>query len=228
MAFAARAANPTGAGMIVMPDVRGLHTYYKELATRFAEAGVDSIAIDYFGRTAPSDDRGESFEFFPHVGQTRLETMTADVAAAAAYLRSAEGGAAKSLFTIGFCFGGSASALQAAGGHGLSGVVSFYGWPLGAPTGPDGQPFWRGWPAPIDRVADFECPVLALYGGADEGIPPTAIEQFDQALDRAGVEHETKVYAGAPHSFLDRRQTEFADASADAWQTVLAFIKQHA
>ena len=57
MAYAARAATPTGAGMIVIPDVRGLHPYYKELALRFAEAGIDAVAIDFFARTAPADDR---------------------------------------------------------------------------------------------------------------------------------------------------------------------------
>ena len=45
MAHAARAAKPTGAGMVVIPDVRGLHPYYKELADRFAEIGVDAVAI---------------------------------------------------------------------------------------------------------------------------------------------------------------------------------------
>jgi carboxymethylenebutenolidase len=32
------------------------------------------------------------------------------------------------------------------------------------------------------------------------------------------------VYAGAPHSFFDRKQTEFADASADAWRRVKEFV----
>ena len=63
MAHAARAAKPTGAGMVVIPDVRGLHPYYKELADRFAEIGVDSVAIDFFARTAPSEDRSEKFDF---------------------------------------------------------------------------------------------------------------------------------------------------------------------
>ena len=44
MAFAARAAEPTGAGMIILPDVRGLHHYYEELAVRFAETGIDAVA----------------------------------------------------------------------------------------------------------------------------------------------------------------------------------------
>jgi hypothetical protein len=34
------------------PDVRGLHQYYKDLADRFAEVGVDAVSIDFFARTA--------------------------------------------------------------------------------------------------------------------------------------------------------------------------------
>ena len=33
-------------------------------------------------------------------------------------------------------------------------------------------------------------------------------------------------YEGAPHSFFDRRQENFADASADAWRRVLAFVER--
>ncbi|HSB42964.1 MAG TPA: hypothetical protein VLK28_14105, partial [Methylomirabilota bacterium] len=44
MAHAARAAKPTGAGMVVIPDVRGLPRYYKELADRFAEA-VEQVRL---------------------------------------------------------------------------------------------------------------------------------------------------------------------------------------
>src|SRR5487761_2178964 len=47
-AFAARAAQPGGAGMVVLPDVRGLFAFYEELALRFAEQGINSVAIDYF------------------------------------------------------------------------------------------------------------------------------------------------------------------------------------
>ncbi len=54
-AFRARANAPTGAGIVILPDVRGLHPYYEELALRFAEAGVDAVAIDYFGRTAGAE-----------------------------------------------------------------------------------------------------------------------------------------------------------------------------
>src|SRR6185437_854845 len=57
-AYAARAATPSGAGIVILPDVRGLHQFYKDLAVRFAEAGVDAVAVDYFGRTAGMTGRG--------------------------------------------------------------------------------------------------------------------------------------------------------------------------
>src|SRR5688500_15714791 len=100
--FLARAAQPTGAGIIVLPDVRGLHPYYEELARRFAEAGIDAIAIDYFGRTAGAERRGGEFEFMPHVPQTTWAGLRADITAAADQLRAE--GRVRELFTIGFCF----------------------------------------------------------------------------------------------------------------------------
>ena len=61
-------------------------------------------------------------------------------------------------------------------------------------------------------------------GGADQGIPVEQVHAFEQALVDAGVEHELVVYDGAPHSFFDRKQEDFAEASADAWSRVLAFV----
>jgi carboxymethylenebutenolidase len=218
MAYAARAGKPTGAGMVVIPDVRGLHPYYKELADRFSEVGVDAVAIDFFARTAPSDDRGESFDFMPQVGLTKPETLQADIAAAAAHLRSKEGGQVRSLFSVGFCFGGALSYLQAASGLGYAGVIGFYGWPLGLKRWPDR-------PKPIDAVDRYTSPVLSIFGGADEGIPQADVDAFDAACRKAGVKHERHMYPGAPHSFFDRKFKEFADASDDAWKRVQGFIK---
>ena len=57
-AYLAKAAEPSGAGIVILPDVRGLHAFFEDLALRFAENGIDAIAIDYFGRTAGIGDRG--------------------------------------------------------------------------------------------------------------------------------------------------------------------------
>jgi carboxymethylenebutenolidase len=217
MAHVARAAKPTGAGIVVIPDVRGLHPYYKELADRFAEIGVDSVAIDFFARTAPSEDRSEKFDFMSQVPLTKPDTLQADIAAAVNYLRSADGGQVKSLYSVGFCFGGALSYLQAASGLNYTGVIGFYGWPLGLKRWPDR-------PKPIDAVDRYKCGVMSVFGGADEGIPQADVDAFDQACKKAKVKHDMKVYPGAPHSFFDRKYTEFAEASGDAWKRVQAFV----
>ena len=214
-AYAAHTSSPRGSGVVILPDVRGLFHFYKELAMRFADAGSEAVAIDYFGRTAGLTARDESFEYMPHVMQTQADTLTADITAAIQYLRELPN-APRSIFTVGFCFGGSTSFIQAANHHGLAGVVGFYGQPVG--------PTRNGSPAPIDRVQEFTCPVLGLFGGADTYITADKIQQFDNALTQAGIQHELVTYPGAPHSFFDRTQDQYAKESADAWQRILAFI----
>ena len=84
-----------------------------------------------------------------------------------------------------------------------------------------------GDPGPAQRAGEIAAPILGLMGGADQAIPPEDVEAFEQALSAAGVEHELITYDGAPHSFFDRKQEEFADASDDAWRRTLAFVEAH-
>jgi carboxymethylenebutenolidase len=216
-AFAAVPEEPTAKGVVVLPDVRGLYRFYEELALRFAERGIAAVAIDYFGRTAGTEKRGDDFEYMEHVAQTTPEGIQADVGAAAEYLRSPEGGVARAVFTVGFCFGGRNSWLSAAGGHGLAGAIGFYGMPA----------LRDGAPGPTQRAGEIDAPVLALQAGDDQHITAAQNAEFDEALTAAGVEHEVVTYPGAPHSFFDRRYEEFADASADAWRRVLDFVERY-
>jgi carboxymethylenebutenolidase len=204
-AFAATPEEPSSVGVVILPDVRGLYRFYEELALRFAERGMSAVAFDYFGRTAGTAKRGEDFEYGPHVDQTTTPTVQADVAACIAYLR--EHGSGR-IFSVGFCFGGRQSWLAAGDQDGLAGAVGFYGRPAEA-TG---------------RAAELKAPILALQAGDDKNITAEDNAAFAAALEAAGVEHELITYEGAPHSFFDRKQEEFADASEDAWAKVLAFI----
>jgi carboxymethylenebutenolidase len=214
-AFSAAPEQLSGNGVVILPDVRGLYRFYEELALRFAERGHAALAIDYFGRTAGVAKRGDDFEYMPHVEQTTLAGFEADVRAAVEHVR-ADG--ARAIFTVGFCFGGRVSWHGATFGLGLAGAIGFYGRP---------SDFGDGTPGPLNRAGDFECPILALMGGADAGIPVEEVHAFDRALDDAGTEHEVVIYDGAPHSFFDRKYEEHAEASADAWAKTLAFIERH-
>ncbi len=212
-AFLATPDEASSVGVVILPDVRGLYRFYEELALRFAERGYAAIAIDYFGRTAGIEKRPDDWEYMPHVEQTTQAGVAADTHAAVERLGVA------STFTVGFCFGGSSSWLQAAEGHGLAGAIGFYG----SPTRERG-----GEPSVVARVPQFACPILALQAGDDGHITAEDNAAFDAALTAAGIEHEIIEYAGAPHSFFDRKQEQFQDASDDAWRRTLAFIDSHA
>jgi carboxymethylenebutenolidase len=201
--------------VVILPDVRGLYRFYVELAERFAEAGHPAIAIDYFGRTAGLGPRDDEFDYMEHVSQTRVEGVQADTAAAIAAIRERTG--ASRVATVGFCFGGTHSFLAASNPElGLDGAVGFYGGLADRPNRP----------SPIGSAHEARCPVLGLFGGADEHIPPDQIQAFDDGLASAGVEHEMVTYPGAPHSFFDRSYEEHADASEDAWRRVLGFLER--
>jgi carboxymethylenebutenolidase len=224
-AFYARPGSTTGRAIVILPDVRGLHHYYEELALRFAEAGVEALAMDYFGRTAGVEDRDPTFDSGPHVAQTTWAGLSADIVAAAAYLRSRHSPAgpqadsAPALFVTGFCMGGRNAFLSASLGLGLAGVIGFYGFPGGAAR--------NDTPSPTETVQSFDCPVLGLFGGADQAIPVSVVQGFRDALTGAGIENEIVVEPDAPHSFFDRKAAEYQTQSDDAWARVRRFIDAH-
>lgn len=205
---------PSGAAVLVLPDVRGLFPFYERLADRFAEAGHDSLAVDYFGRTAGTGPRGQDFPFMDHVAQTTSDGVNADIAASLSHLRARH--LDVRAFTVGFCFGGTVSWAASTHGHGLAGAIGFYGRPDADRPAGDG-PFW-------DRCRLVEGAILALMGGDDPSIPPENVDRLEAALAEAGTDHEVVTYPGAPHSFFDRRQSDFADESADAWRRILSML----
>ena len=207
----ARAEKPNGAGMVVLPDVRGLHEFYKELAQRFAETGIDSVAIDYFGRTAGIGDRSDNFEYMPHVQQTTPEGVARDTAAAIDYLHSKDGGAVKAVFTVGFCFGGSNSWNQSAAQPEIDGCIGFYGRPARS------EPF----------IGQMKAPLLVMVAGSDQATTPEQAMEFKEKLEHAGVPFEQHVYKDAPHSFFDRSYDQWKDACDDAWRRMLDFVEKH-
>jgi carboxymethylenebutenolidase len=206
--FAAFLALPEGdvsTGVVILPDVRGLYRFYEELALRFAERGHAALAFDYFGRTAGVDKRPDDWEYMPLVQQLTHQQVQSDVGACVGHLRAL---GCDAIFTVGFCFGGSGSWAAAAWGHGLAGAIGFYGRPSRM----------------IELVPRLEAPILALQGGADQGISHEDNLELERALRDAGKEYELVEFEGAPHSFFDRKQEEFQAASDEAWRRTLEFI----
>jgi carboxymethylenebutenolidase len=204
------------AGVVIAPDVRGVHRFYEELAERFASAGVHAIAVDYFGRTAGTGKRPDDFAYQEHVtaARARPDLIQADIAASMAELKKRA--APKRLFVLGFCMGGRVAFNASAEQDGLAGVVGFYGVTRKRDE--------NDTDAPIDKVGRMRAPILGLFGGADGGIPAEDNAKFDKALADRTVSHHLVTYPGAPHSFFDRSFAQYEKECADAWRRVLGFM----
>ena len=207
-AYSAPAEEP-GVGVVVLPDIRGLHPYYVALAERFAEAGAAAVAIDWFGRTAGVCDgtgtRPEDFDWQAHIPRTSPHDIDADISAAIAYLRSRTRDDLP-VVTVGFCFGGSHSWRQAGGRLDLAGCVGFYG-----------KPSVVG-----EAAGRAHLPTVMVIAGADAATPVADQLRLADTMRAVGAEVDAVVYEGAPHSFFDRAYGEWADACRDAWEHVLA------
>ncbi|GHG99342.1 dienelactone hydrolase family protein [Streptomyces rubradiris] len=209
-AFHAQPDEPNGRGVVILPDIRGVHAYYQELARRFAEAGFPAVVLDYYGRTAGLGPRDDAFEWEPHFKQLVPDRVAEDARAAVAFLTGKNPGVA--VFSVGFCLGGGHSWRLAGAGLGLAGSIGFYGLPGLAE----------------DRLKDISAPLLLLLAGNDVATSQEDFAAFRGKLDDAGKSYEYKVYEGAPHSFFDGGSAEWKDISADAWRRVLDFTARHA
>ena len=207
-AYDATPVTRRGASLVLLPDIRGMHPYYTDLALAFATAGIDTVAVDPYGRTAGVTARDEAFEFMPHAKALTSEQVLADSHAAAARLRERSD---DPVFTLGFCKFGGESWLLAASDLGASGCMGFYGRPGAAQ----------------EVVDQMTAKVLILAAGADQATSPEDNAAFDRALTESGTEHEFVIYDGAPHSFFDRSFGDWASACDDAWGRMLGFIDRN-
>ena len=212
-AYEVRAPVSTGTGIVVLPDVRGLFAFYERLSDALASVGFDTVAIDYFGRSSGVETRDPDSDPWPALDRLTYEQLRDDVGVAVGHLRATS--SARKVIVIGFCYGGLISLREAYAGHGVDGVVVAYG----APTE------WENFPSAFDRIRDFTCPVLGLFGEADHAVPVEDVREFDAAMSAAGMPHDITIYDGAPHSFFDRHHVEFADASRDAWNRIVSFAR---
>jgi len=204
-AFYATSANPK-VGVVILPDVRGLHPFYGALAERFAEADLSAVAIDYFARTAGISDTGwrpEDFDWQTHIKDTSPIQVNDETRAAMDFLRTQHGDRLP-IITVGFCFGGGQAWRQSSSDLDLAAVIGFYGRP-----------------DTVGRAAKHsKKPTIMFIAGADS--TPVADQlALAEEMRLGGAEVDAVVYEGAPHSFFDRAFDDWGDVCADVWSRIL-------
>jgi len=197
-----------GASLVLLPDIRGLHAFYTDLALCFALAGVHTVALDPYGRSAGLSTRDDDFEYLPHAKEVTPQNVLADARAAAARLgeRSDD-----PVFTLGFCMFGGHSWRLAATDLRPAGSMGFYGRPSTV----------------ADVVADLSAPLLILAAGDDKATSQQDNAAFVSSLNEADKVHDFVLYEGAPHSFFDRSFDQWQSECSDAWVRMLGFIDRN-
>ena len=77
-------------------------------------------------------------------------------------------------------------------------------------------------------AAELKCPLLGLYGGADQGIPVAQVQAAAEKARAAGRQVEIVVLPDAPHGFhADYRPSYRREAAEDGWRRMLAWFRDH-
>jgi carboxymethylenebutenolidase len=202
-------------------EVFGVHEHIKDICRRLAKAGYYAIAPELYARQGNPAEISDIQELMQKIVlKVPTDQVMSDLDAAVAYAKGSGKADTTKLAVTGFCWGGWATWMYAAHNQDLKAAVAWYG--------SDRKPSELTPKNPLDIAADVKCPVLALYGGADQSIPQETIEKRQAACKAAGKTCEFAVYPDAQHGFnADYRPSYRADAAKDGWARMLAWFKDH-
>ena len=207
--------------VLVIEEIFGVHEYIKDVCRRLAKLGYLAVAPELYARIADLSKMTDPQEIVRNVIMKAPDgTMLADLDATAAWA-GAHHGDLRRLGVMGFCRGGRDTWLYAEHNPRLKAAVAFYG-PVASPTSQI-QPR-----TPLDLAAGLKCPLLGLYGGADDSIRQSDVQEAATRARQAGQTVQIEVFPGAPHGFhADYRATYHKEAAEAAWAQTLAWFKAH-
>jgi len=208
--------------VLVVQEIFGVHEHIKDVCRRFAQEGYCAIAPELYARQGDVSKFTDHREIFAQVvSKVPDAQVMADLDATVAWATKSGSGDAARVGVTGFCWGGRITWLYAAHNPTLKAGVAWYGRLTGQPN--ELQPQHA-----VDVAADLKAPVLGLYGGKDQGIPPEDVERMRAALAAAKQPSEIVVFPAAPHGFnADYRPSYRAADAQEAWRQCLAWFRRH-
>jgi len=217
-------ATPVAAGkqktpaIVLMHERYGLVKHTCDLAERFARDGFVCLAPDFFYKHPDQDalHRGEAG--YALTDSEAIDYLSSAVAELAA-LPQVDAG---KIAVKGVCQTGRHPLVMAAERQNIAAALVWYG----AANAREWEPSDR-YLRPLDDVlAQLRCPVLGIFG--DHLISISDVRRFRNSLERHDKTFTIRVFAGAPHGWLNdtmpgRYRRESAEA---AWALQLAFLRQ--
>lgn len=208
--------------VLVVGEVWGNHEYIKDVVRRLAKAGYFAVANEPYFRIGELWKMSDIKEVVASANKLTDEQAFQDLDAVLAWAEKHLRANARKLGITGFCRGGRTVWMYTAHQKKVDAGVAWYGSLLPIPPAmPSG---------PLDVTDQLDRPVLGLYGGADQGIPPAHLERLRAGLQAFGNDKKSQihVYEGAPHAFhADYRPSYRKEAAEDGWKRMLAWFKKH-
>ena len=199
----------SGPGVIVIQEWWGLVDHIKEVCDRFAAEGFVALAPDmYHGKSTKSPDEAGKLMM-----ALRIDEAERDLSAAVDYLETQDSTASEKVGVVGFCMGGALALFAASKNSKIGACVVFYG--IHPKVKPD--------------LPNLQAPVLGNYGEKDKSVPLAVVHDLERQLKDLGKQVDMKIYKDADHAFFNDTRPEVydAEASADAWQRTIAFLREH-
>ena len=207
--------------VIILHERYGIDQHTKDLTVKLAQAGFVGLAPDLFHRF--TGDRQAVLRGEQRVDLTDDGALE-DLNAAVEYLKKLKNVDAARIGIIGVCQTGRQPVLLAAKRNDIAGAVVLYG----AIGGKD----WLSnnlRPTPIeDLIAQVTCPILGVFGEADHIISVDDVVRFRNCLEKAKKNCHVRIYADAPHGWLnDTMPGRYRkEAAKDAWNLMMSFLKK--
>ena len=198
--------------MIIIHEIFGLSDWIRTVADDFASKGFVAIAPDLLTRRGGTVSADSARKL---IGGLQPDSITVDLNATAAYLKSLKAVKKDAIGAIGFCWGGGQSFRYATNNPDLKVAVVCYG------PNPDSTTY-----------AGITAKVFGAYGSEDNRISG-AVPGVGKAMEAAGKSFRGTIYPGSRHGFL--RSQGAGKAAADsatekaqadqAWADIHAFVK---
>lgn len=209
--------------VVVISEIFGLHEHIADMARRFAKQGYLAIAPDFFvrqGNPLAYDNIATLLKEI--ISKVPDKQVFRDLDASIAWA-SKNGGDAKKVAVVGYCWGGRMVWLYSAHNPNIKAGVAYYGRLVN-----DGEPSDLMPEYPVDIAAKLTTPVLGLYGAKDTGIPLESVEKMKAALAKGKSKSEIVVYPDAGHAFnADYRPSYIAADAKDGWKRCLEWLRKN-
>ena len=218
-------AKPVGkkglATVVVMHEIFGVHEHIKDVCRRFAKQGYLAIAPEFFHRQGDPSKLTDMAAIFANIVSKATDAQVLGDLQATLNWSAAHGGVKGLAGTTGFCWGGRIVWLASAAMTDLRGGVAWYG--RIRTTVNEANPVH-----PIDIAENLRWPVLGLYGGADNGIPNSDVDEMKTRLSfgtDAAQASDILLYPDTPHAFhADYRPSYRKQQAEDGWRRCLSWF----